>query len=78
MWPRPGWAEALGLAKAPGYDAQREAIGGAATALVAVARAIAEGRIDVMPEVLVRGGAGGAFDGLAAPLMNVSAGAGGP
>lgn len=64
-------AEALGLAKAAGYDAQREAIGGSATALVAVAGAIAEGGIDIMPEVLVTGGAGGAFDGLAATLMNL-------
>jgi uncharacterized membrane protein YqiK len=63
--------EALGLAKAAGYDAQREAIGGSATALVAIAGAIAEGQIDIMPDVLVTGGAGGAFDGLAATLMNM-------
>jgi hypothetical protein len=62
--------EALGLARAAGYDAQREAIGGSATALVAIAGAIAEGQIDIMPEVLVTGG-GGAFDGLAATLMNM-------
>lgn len=60
--------EALGLAKAAGYDAQREAIGEMATAAVAVAGAIAEGQIDIMPEVLVTGG-GGALDGLAATLM---------
>ena len=64
-------AEALGLARATGYDAQRQAIGEGATALVAVAGAIAEGQIDIMPEVLVTGGAGGAFDGLAATLMNM-------
>jgi uncharacterized membrane protein YqiK len=62
-------AEALGLAKAAGYHAQREAIGDMATALVAVAGAVADGHIDVVPDVLVTGG-GGALDGLAAALMN--------
>jgi hypothetical protein len=35
-----------------------------------VAGAVAEGRIDIMPEVLVTGG-GGALDGLAGTLMNL-------
>ena len=61
--------EALGLAKAAGYQAQREAIGDVPTALVAVAGAVADGHIDVVPDVLVTGG-GGALDGLAATLMN--------
>jgi uncharacterized membrane protein YqiK len=60
--------EALGLARATGYQAQRDAIGDAATAMVAVAGAIADGKIDIMPDVLVTGG-GGALDGLAATLM---------
>ena len=60
---------ALGLAQAAGYDAQRAAIGEMATALVAVAQAVAEGHIDVVPDVLVTGGGGGAFDGLAATVM---------
>jgi uncharacterized membrane protein YqiK len=60
--------EALGVAKATGYEAQREAIGEMSTALVAVAGAIGEGGIDIMPEVLVTGG-GGSFEGLAATLM---------
>jgi len=60
--------EALGLAKAAGYDAQREAIGEVATAAVAVAGAIADGHISIVPEVLVTGG-GGALEGLAATLM---------
>lgn len=63
-------AEALGLARASGYDAQRQAIGESATALVAIAGAIAEGGIDIMPDVLVTG-SGGALDGLAATLMNM-------
>ena len=60
--------EALGLARATGFEAQRAAIGEVATALVAVAGAIADGQIDIMPDVLVTGG-GGSFEGLAATLM---------
>ena len=60
-------AEALGVAKATGYEAQREAIGELATAAVAVTGALADGQIDIMPEVLVTGGSG--LDGLAATLM---------
>src|SRR5205085_6366235 len=62
--------EALGLARAAGFEAQRAAIGEVPTALVAAVNAIAEGGVDVMPEVLVTGGGGG-FEGLAATLMNV-------
>ena len=53
----------------PGYEAQTEALGQTATALVAVANAVADGHITVVPEVLVTGGGGGALDGLAATLM---------
>ncbi|GIG56622.1 hypothetical protein Lfu02_09940 [Longispora fulva] len=60
-------AEALGLAKAAGFTAQREAIGELSTALVAVAGAIAEGQIKIVPEVLVTGGS--TLDGLAGTLM---------
>ena len=61
--------EAKGLASAQGYEAQKEALGPVATALVAVVNAIAEGGIDVMPEVLVTGGGANPLDGLAATLM---------
>jgi len=61
-------AEALGLARAIGFNAQKEALGGPATAVVAVANAVADGHITVVPEVLVTGG-GGSIDGLAATLM---------
>jgi hypothetical protein len=37
--------------------------------VVAVANAVADGHITVVPEVLVTGGGGGSFDGLAATLM---------
>src|SRR5205085_10429843 len=60
--------EALGLARAAGFQAQTEALGQSATALVAVANAVADGHITVVPEVLVAGG-GGAIEGLAATLM---------
>jgi len=60
--------EALGLARAAGFRAQREAIGEIPTALVAVAGAVAEGKLDIMPEVLVTGG-GSSLDGLAATVI---------
>lgn len=59
--------EALGLARAQGFEAQKEALGPQATAIVAAINAIAEGRIDVMPDVLVT--SGGSIDGLAATLI---------
>ena len=61
-------AEALGLARARGYEEQVRAVGVQTTGLVAVANAISEGKITVMPEILVNGG-GGAGEGLAATLM---------
>jgi uncharacterized membrane protein YqiK len=60
--------EALGLAKARGYQAQVESLGAGPTAAVAIAGAISEGKLDVMPDVLVTGG-GGAIEGLAAAFM---------
>jgi uncharacterized membrane protein YqiK len=61
-------SEALGLATAVGFRAQSEAIGELPTALVAMASAVAEGDINVVPEVLVTG-SGSSIDGLAATLM---------
>ena len=69
--------EALGVAKATGFEAQKQALGEAATALVAVANAVADGHIDVMPDVLVTGG-GGSFDGLAAQLIRFFSSGGTP
>jgi uncharacterized membrane protein YqiK len=60
--------EALGLAKAKGYEAQVQSLGSTPTAAVAIANALSEGKLDVMPEVLVTGG-GGALEGLAATFM---------
>jgi uncharacterized membrane protein YqiK len=68
--------EAQGLAKAEGYRAQANALGQTPTAVVAVANAVSEGHVDVMPQVLVTGGSGG-IDGLAATIMGyLTAGSG--
>lgn len=61
-------AEALGLARAQGFEAQKLALGPSATALVAAINAIAEGGVNVVPDVLVAG-AGGGIEGLAATLI---------
>jgi regulator of protease activity HflC (stomatin/prohibitin superfamily) len=60
--------EALGLARATGYRSQVDALGTGPTAAVAIANAIAEGGVDIVPDVLVTGG-GGALEGLAATFM---------
>jgi len=60
--------EAFGLAKAKGYQAQVASLGSTPTAAVAIANALSEGKLDVMPEVLVTGG-GSALEGLAATFM---------
>lgn len=69
--------EALGLARAEGFKAQVDSLGQSATAIVAVANAVSEGNITVVPEVLVTGG-GGALDGLAATLMRTFGNGRGP
>jgi len=63
--------EAVGLARAKGFQAQVEALGPNATALVNVIAALAEGRAKFVPDILVTGGSngGGALDGLAATAM---------
>ena len=65
--------EAQGLARAVGYEAQTDALGSGATAIVAVAQAVSDGHVKVVPDVLVAGG-GGSVEGLAATLMNTLAG----
>jgi hypothetical protein len=63
--------EAIGLAQAAGYDAQREALGEAATAAVNIVEAIGRGDVKVMPDILVQGGGGGPFEALAAALTRM-------
>ena len=62
--------EAIGLARAKGYEKQVAALGQQATALVNLATALADGKNRFVPEVLVAGGNGnGALEGLAATFM---------
>jgi len=63
--------EAVGLARARGYEAQVQALGSGATAVVNVVTALSEGKAKFMPEVLVAGGSNGgsALEGLAATAM---------
>lgn len=62
--------EAVGLARARGYEAQVRALGQGSTALVNAVNALADGHIRFVPDVLVTSGNGpGALDGLAASLM---------
>jgi hypothetical protein len=63
-----GAVEAMGLAKAKGYEAQVDALGSDSTAAIAVASALADGRVAIVPDVLVSAG-GGAIEGLAATLI---------
>jgi hypothetical protein len=71
--------EAVGLARARGYEAQVRALGSNATALVNVIAALSEGTSKFVPDILVTSGSngGGALDGLAATAMRFLAGNGG-
>jgi uncharacterized membrane protein YqiK len=59
--------KAVGLARAAGYEAQVAALGQAATALVAVANEVSDGKIKIVPDVLVTGG--NSIDALASSLV---------
>jgi len=62
--------EAVGLARAKGFQAQVNALGPNATALVNVVAALSEGRAKFVPDILVTGGNGSsALEGLAATAM---------
>ena len=70
--------EAIGLARAKGFQAQVDALGSTATALVNVISSLSEGKAKFVPDILVTsGGNGGALDGLAATAMRFFAGNGG-
>ncbi len=69
--------EAVGLARAKGFQAQVDALGANATALVNVIAALSEGKAKFVPDILVTGGNGsGALDGLAATAMRFLNGGG--
>jgi len=63
--------EAIGLARAKGFQAQVDALGSNATAFVNVVSSLSEGRAKFVPDILVTGGGngGGALVGLAATAM---------
>lgn len=71
--------EAVGLARARGYEAQVRALGSNATALVNIVTSLADGTSKFVPDILVASGTngGGALDGLAATAMRYLAGNGG-
>ncbi|MFN8040990.1 MAG: SPFH domain-containing protein [Acidimicrobiales bacterium] len=60
--------EALGLARAKGFDAQRRAIGAEQTALVAALREVGSGHVKIVPDIQV-GADAGVLGGLGAMLM---------
>ena len=62
----------LGLARATGFEAQREAIGPEQTALVAALREIAGGNVKITPDIVV-GESGGILGGLGALGMRALA-----
>jgi uncharacterized membrane protein YqiK len=61
--------EALGLARAKGFAAQRDAIGSEQTALVAALREVGTGGVKIVPDIQVGGDGGGVIGGLGALLM---------
>jgi len=67
--------QALGLARAKGFEAQRNAIGPDQTALVAALREVGSGHVKIVPDVQV-GGDSGVLGGLGALLMRNLAGNG--
>jgi regulator of protease activity HflC (stomatin/prohibitin superfamily) len=61
--------EAIGLARAKGYESQVKALGPGSTAMVNALNALAESRVRFVPDVLVSGGSGmAAIDALAGVL----------
>lgn len=61
--------EAVGLARAAGFQAQKEALGPNATALMNALTQLGESKTRFVPDILVTGGSTGALEGLAAALM---------
>lgn len=70
--------EALGLARAKGFDAQRRAIGSEQTAMVAALREVGAGHVKIVPDIQVGSEGGGVIGGLGALLMRSLAEGSGP
>jgi regulator of protease activity HflC (stomatin/prohibitin superfamily) len=60
--------EAVGLARAKGFEAQVHALGQGPTAIINVATALADRNVKIVPEILALGG-GATLDGVGATLM---------
>ncbi|MGV9001928.1 MAG: SPFH domain-containing protein [Candidatus Saccharimonadaceae bacterium] len=69
--------EALGLGKAAGYTAQRDAIGPEQTAMVAVVEALGNSNQPITPKTLIMGGSEGATGSLVQMVLTQLATAGG-
>lgn len=68
-----GRIEAIGIATGKAYEEQARAVGKEATAFINGAKAIGDGKIKVMPDILVVGSGGnGSAEGLAAALMGAA------
>jgi uncharacterized membrane protein YqiK len=65
--------QASGLARAKGFEAQRQAIGSGQTALVAALREVASGDVKIVPDIQVGAEGGGVIGGLGALLMRTLA-----
>jgi uncharacterized membrane protein YqiK len=65
--------QASGLARAKGFEAQRQAIGAGQTALVAALREVASGDVKIVPDIQVGAEGGGVIGGLGALLMRTLA-----
>jgi uncharacterized membrane protein YqiK len=65
--------QASGLARAKGFEAQRQAIGSGQTALVAALREVASGEVKIVPDIQVGAEGGGVIGGLGALLMRTLA-----
>jgi uncharacterized membrane protein YqiK len=68
--------QALGLARARGFEEQRKAIGAEQTALVAALREVGVGHVKIVPDIQVSGD-GGVLGGVGALLMRTLAASGG-
>lgn len=70
--------KAIGLANADAYKEQVKALGANQTMAIAVAKALAEGKVKIVPEILVvGGGSGNTSEGLQTIIMGLLAKSGG-
>lgn len=66
--------EAVGLARAKGFQAQVQALGQMPTSIINVATVLADKNIKIVPEILALGGGSGTLEGVGATLMKFLSG----